>query len=799
VSYLVTLDPPAAITGRQELNLNSGVIAVQQAGIDWGEAAVKAFLAEQLWGESAVSYRVPNRVVTLPLGLGMGNGSIGEEEEARGKLQQKIALLQRQGGVLLRKRQLATDLHNYLPNPSFEYGVAGVEAANFGHKLAALTQSATFAQFGTSSLRVVTSGAEFNEAMEEKGAGVFLPGVTYTFSFYVKAAVAGGSIAAQVGTVANAPGFISFVPTTEWVRHTVAWTPVEEAGEVSIVIYNNAKTAITFYVDGLMVTQGGVAPYFDGDSPGAFWLGTPGDSQSQQGGEPLYADIVNASLTIPDMWGEAGGVEPGVSLKLECLPDFYGEEIELDPIEEAGQIVAVLKDSGAPAVIAGDYPARTRIVLTEKAAQSQRGLLWGLRSTFYSAASTAALEFDARDLTPLNGAAVAANVSAYSGKVMELAAPEPGVWHPFLSTDILAGTKPLTHIGSYRLWARVFSGVANQEVRLVWSLANATAPIPNAAQAAIANSFSIVDLGGVRIDEPPTGEHFWRGILQVNSPSASLFFVDRIWLQPLDDGAGMERATAIPGAEAIARGKFPTTDALVGGGTAWTNPGGALTAGERATAKGFTETQILKLLAAGFAIPEGATIRGIEVSTPYFRENGCATLAQLYKAGALAGVDRGLNGGLSGAHAGGPSDLWNTTWTPAQVNAANFGVGFNAESEGAGETEIGGPVTITIYYTFAGSAVLADSVLFASRASELRFDGAYREDLTTASYVRMSEETGDLPRLPPSGMENRVCQLLVKQSRGLLPAPGGQPVEADPAIDKIQAQIFYRPCYLGRI
>ena len=169
MTWTVELDPAAVIAGRTALNLNSGNIQVSNAGIDWGDAAIQQYLAEQRWGQTPVSYRVPNRTPKIPLLLGKTGGTIAEEEKARLELQKKVSLLQRQGGVLLRQRA---------------------------------------------------------------------------------------------------------------------------------------------------------------------------------GGEAQYADIVNATLTLPDVYGETGGVEPNVVLALETLPDFYGEEIELDAVEELGQIDAVLKKGG---------------------------------------------------------------------------------------------------------------------------------------------------------------------------------------------------------------------------------------------------------------------------------------------------------------------------------------------------------------------------------------------------------------------------------------------------------------------
>jgi hypothetical protein len=92
----ITLDPPAVTTGRVALELtNSSDIYVDQPGVDWGAAAIEPYMAsEQRWGSSIVSYRVPNRVLTVPLHL---------TETGRRTLQAKVGLLQRERGVIMRQ------------------------------------------------------------------------------------------------------------------------------------------------------------------------------------------------------------------------------------------------------------------------------------------------------------------------------------------------------------------------------------------------------------------------------------------------------------------------------------------------------------------------------------------------------------------------------------------------------------------------------------------------------------------------------------------------------------------------
>lgn len=634
VVYEAVLDPTevaeeeGATPTRTPLDLNSGPLEIEQNGIDWGEAAIQQYLAEQRYGQTPVGFRIPNRVITIPLIIGGGLDS-PEEEAARAELQKKVGLLQAEGGILMRKRLLGT---------------------------------------------------------------------------------------------------------------------------------------------------------------------------------ALYADIVGATLTIPDKFGETGQVETGVVLKLECLPDFYGELVTLEALEGTGEARGVLQAAKKAAVIDGDYPARAMMVLTEKAGQNQKTLLFGVRSRNYDAATSAALAIDAASMTPLNGAAKEAQAGTYSGEWVRLAAPEPETWHPFLSTDLTGGVE-LTHLGTYRVIARVSGENAAVQLRLAWSLDDATTPVYNPpATYGGSSNMELVDLGEVNLEEAPVpeSEHWWRGIVQVETGAvARAIAVDRVWLQPVSDGAaGRLLATGTPSSTLLRPSGVPALTASSGtvhAGTAWVNPshlepGGSGYTEAEMTSKGGT-TQGLTLEELGFAIPVGATIHGIEVKLVYSNNAPATMHLGPLKAGAVAGTAKLFADAKWPGVAGGPTDLWGTTWTPAQINATNFGFYLWVESEVAvhNKVNVEVPIVVRVYYSFSSGAITEDAVLYSTRVTAVRYDGSFRADTTSSAYVRVSEELGELFRLPPSGLEKRPVELWVKNSRGLL----GQ--TTDLGIDKIKATITYRPCFLGRI
>jgi hypothetical protein len=114
----------------------------------------------------------------------------------------------------------------------------------------------------------------------------------------------------------------------------------------------------------------------------------------------------------------------------------------------------------------------------------------------------------------------------------------------------------------------------------------------------------------------------------------------------------------------------------------------------------------------GFSIPTGATINGIYVEQ-YIRGANAGVdadyLCKLTKDGStLVGTNKGTGSAMSGTLTdyarGGASDLWGTTWTPAQINASTFGVVWEPELGIGGQTDAVycDYFKITVYYTLPG-------------------------------------------------------------------------------------------------
>jgi hypothetical protein len=135
--------------------------------------------------------------------------------------------------------------------------------------------------------------------------------------------------------------------------------------------------------------------------------------------------------------------------------------------------------------------------------------------------------------------------------------------------------------------------------------------------------------------------------------------------------------------------------ALSGGSLNWTALGNAMTddnlygtAGATLGSGATIKTNALEVDGFGNSVPDNAVILGIE-ATVVRTTNSVITsggikdgVVKLTKAGSLIGTNKAGNTDWSFGNAaivyGGPTDLWGSTWTPAEINAPTFGMGVSA-------------------------------------------------------------------------------------------------------------------------
>ena len=443
-----------------------------------------------------------------------------------------------------------------------------------------------------------------------------------------------------------------------------------------------------------------------------------GQIMRQVGATPLYADVQSATLHLGGAWLQAyRDVDVDAVLTLECVPDWYGDEIILTTHTETTLPHLFFTE----ATINGNYPGRTRLITTNGTAVDQHGLLWGLRSRYYNAGTTAALFYEAEAPLPMNAAAMSALAGASGGTVITQGTLPANVWVPILSTSMVSGTIPLTHTGSYRVWARCYSASANPQYRLLWGNGALSLPTTNdTAQLPASGNFYVLDLGEARLDAPPVGPSQWSGVVQAKAVQGGPASIDCIWLQPLDDGAGKLGYTPIPSPAMVASGGFPGAGADDSGtGTiAWTNTGNifaddGLTASASLTV-GAT-SHYLKATSFGFSVPSTATIQGITVAIKRWAQYPGTiydSAVRLVKAGTVQTSDLKVTTAWNTYPPqtwtfGSPTDLWGASWAPSDVINSGFGAALAAIDSSLAAIASIEFIEIAVWYTLSSGFTIA--------------------------------------------------------------------------------------------
>jgi hypothetical protein len=579
-------------------------------------------------------------------------------------------------------------------------------------------------------------------------------------------------------------------------------------------------------------------------------------------GGTVYADVTNATLKLSGGWGQAHrDYDTEATLTLEAIPDFYGNEITLNDHVETAAAELVFTE----AQVLGDHPGRVRIVVDEDDGEDQLGLIWGFRSRHYSSAATARLVYEAEALGPVAPAAGTALAGASGGTVVYIADVATG-WTPLLDTR-LGGTAYLTHEGSYRVWARCRSiqGTAVQ-VRLVWDVGDLTLPVENTAVTipGTEGPFYALDFGEVRLDAPPVGTHRWHGVFQAKGESGGeSASIDRVWFQPLDEGAGRLRVASQalePGLTGYsARDEFNQTAGALAGKTA---PAGGVWAGAGDTDDFSVETtgktaqrtavsdadantgryavsgvaafavQVVQIdvKRAAFGSNSSAEILDMGALARYTntsnwlmahidvvtgtssnpeifefrvrkRVAGTVTTLKTVAIGSFSHSSYWLNASYTIRLSVDAAGRWSAWWYQVESAAGDpIAQGQDTDLATGGVLASGKP---GFYDAKQGSTAQTrnadnflawsperDAIIHASQSAELRWNGMFREDSAGAGYGPVSHVIGDLPRIPPSGLEGRTVETFLKASRGdLVELPDG-------GIDDISARIYYQPSYL---
>jgi len=158
----------------------------------------------------------------------------------------------------------------------------------------------------------------------------------------------------------------------------------------------------------------------------------------------------------------------------------------------------------------------------------------------------------------------------------------------------------------------------------------------------------------------------------------------------------------------------PTSALSSGTGNAWSTPSNVFTLNNIKSSQTLFKNipqQTLQTRNFGFSIPVSATIFGIQVFVVRNRSGGTTgqardNVVRLVKGGAAVGDNKAVTGanwafGNRTITYGRRNDLWGTTWTPAEINADNFGLDFRAVGNTSTTNRIANvdAIYIRIFYT----------------------------------------------------------------------------------------------------
>lgn len=407
-------------------------------------------------------------------------------------------------------------------------------------------------------------------------------GLSYSFSAYVYLtanSATGVRLDAYNATPTLKFNSSNVTTTGSWQRLSVTFT-ADSTATWRFGLRQVGAGAVTAFGAGFMVEQSSsLGNYFDGDSPGCAWTGTHHSTTSTRpasggnrflkilddlqeatdrinreggvlmrvapGGEPLMFDVSECQFENTNDNRFIHSRRTQVSLSFTAKPFWRGVYQTLSDHAETTLPCIV----GTDTISGGQVPSLGKLVVDEdQASATQKWLVWGVQSRTYDSSANAALFYEAEGRTALGGAATAVRSGASGGgsNVMRHTTLIP-TDQAILSTQATGGGAHLSHIGTYRVFARVFDPNATQgavKLKFQWATGDFTKRTTNAAVSPAAiGDFSLVDLGYISIPKVTLGTQRWEGrVLASSTNPGDDIDVDYLMFVPVDEGAGQVTA-----------------------------------------------------------------------------------------------------------------------------------------------------------------------------------------------------------------------------------------------------------------
>jgi len=528
---------------------------------------------------------------------------------------------------------------------------------------------------------------------------------------------------------------------------------------------------------------------------------------------------------------------PVVSLKLICRPFIYGTEQVNLAVVGTGPLMTLT----VPAV-PGDVPAEGRLIVTDTATQTRRTVEWGLEQRHYNSATSLTLDSDGLVTTGFAGTG-----SALTGAYDPNASGNSTIYASLYSMPIaVCGTGNLSHVGTFRVKARIYTNTLDVRARLAWQEGDGPFRANPYASAPVASAFSEIDLGLISVPPKELGTQRWTGRIEAYGNVGDYIYVDYLLLIPAGEGYGRVRSPFVyrPSTAIQARDEFTTTttggalNARVSplGGT-WVTSGAAtdLVFADAPVATDETATRsVSSAEAERYAILGTATYTDVEASARIY------STVTLVMSGVICRWTNSSNCLVAELQTNGsPINLAvikyvagvatyiGTAAVPWQINtwyslrliayASGLCVAQCLDANGSTLTQLSAIDTVLAtggtlatgkvgfsdrtagaagaryFDNFYAATPTPDPIaLYSGRSLEIRSDATIRQDSTGTYYGPAPAYRGSRFHIPPAGPSVRTSRIAIKAHRGDTDANADAPVT-----DALTAQVAFKPRYLA--
>jgi hypothetical protein len=232
---------------------------------------------------------------------------------------------------------------------------------------------------------------------------------------------------------------------------------------------------------------------------------------------------------------------PRPTIRLVCKPYWRGTEVTGSTASSSTPFV-----TQTVSYTTGDVPALGRLIVTDTASQPRRHVEWGLENQYYNASTSYLIDSDDMTSSPTFSGASTSATGAYdpnaSGNNALTLTLTPNI-------TAIAGTSNLSHIGTFRVKARVGHGATIDptiQVRFAWQAAdepwtfNEWATMPTVG----GSVWHELDLGSITVSPVLTGTQRWQGRVEARTTPSGIATtrLDYLVLIPTGEGYGKARA-----------------------------------------------------------------------------------------------------------------------------------------------------------------------------------------------------------------------------------------------------------------